>query len=364
MCISLPAWLWVAIVAPVVLLAAVVGETAYVEQQSLRPPRTPLEPLHPALAGLPLREVSFEAPDGVRLSAWHVPSRNGAAVAMFHGYAGNRQQLTSEAATLATHGYGVLLVDSRAHGQSGGAETTHGDRERGDVRAALDFLASGADAPARLGLLGFSAGAAPLPAVAAEDPRVGAVVLAGCTTSATQFSRDESGRLAWLKSPVILAVMRANGIDPQAIDPLEAVSRLSPRAVLIVHGESDSIVPVARARALFAAAGEPKQLHVVPGAGHGGYGEVEPAVYPQLLKDFFDRHLLDPDAAARTRHRGADDLTGRPSPEQPGQEPSTHESSARSTHSAHDSSAREQMGPAGEGTLGTPQPGRIEGGAR
>ncbi|NLE87562.1 MAG: alpha/beta fold hydrolase [Myxococcales bacterium] len=318
---SVPVWAWLGVVVPLVALVVIVGETAAMEQRSLRPPRTSPGSVPEALQELAVQEVSIDAPDGVSLSAWYVPPRNGAAVALFHGYAGDRLQLTFEAVELARRGYGVLLGDARAHGRSGGEVTTHGDRERDDARAVLDFLADAAGSSTRLGVFGFSAGATPLPAVAAEDPRVRAVVLAGCTTSAADFSRDESGRLSWLKSPVILAVMRANGIDPDAIDPLAAIPRLSPRALLIVHGENDSVVPVGRARSLFAAAGEPKRLHVFPQAGHGGYGDVEPAGYARLLLDFFDQHLLGrdgrPSPAARrsgseepavrgSDHRGAE----------------------------------------------------------
>ncbi len=303
---SFPTWAWLGVVAPLVVLVAIVGETALVEQRSLRPPRLAPGSVPPPLKELALQEVSIEAVDGTSLSAWYVPPRNGAAIALFHGYAGDRRQLTFEAVELARRGYGVLLPDTRAHGRSGGEVTTHGDRERGDARAVLDFLAEAAGSSTPLGLFGFSAGAAPLPAVAVEDPRVRAVVLAGCTTSAADFSRDEAGRLSWLKSPVILAVMRANGIDPDAIDPLAAIPRLSPRALLIVHGERDSVVPVARARSLFAAAGEPKQLHVFSDAGHGGYGEVEPALYARLLADFFDRHLLERDGRPSRGHQASE----------------------------------------------------------
>jgi hypothetical protein len=37
---------------------------------------------------------------------------------------------------------------------------------------------------------------------------------------------------------------------------------------LVIHGEKDSIVPVALGRQVFEAAHEPKQWYVVPGADH------------------------------------------------------------------------------------------------
>lgn len=271
----------------------VAAKTAWVEQVSLRPARVEPQTKSGPLGAFPQEEVSFTSADGVRLAATRVPSKNGAYVALFHGYGGNREQLAPEAALLASRGYGVLLVDSRAHGRSGGEVTTHGDRERLDVKAALDFLvaeAQGVVPP--LGVFGFSAGAVPLPAVVAEDPRVKAIVLAGSPTSAADFAEDESGALAWFKAPIILGVMRHAGIDPDVIRPVDAVARLAPRPLLVVHGALDPIVPVARAQALYAAASEPKRLVVFDNVGHGGFAEAEPERYASLLTEFFDRHLL------------------------------------------------------------------------
>lgn len=43
---------------------------------------------------------------------------------------------------------------------------------------------------------------------------------------------------------------------------------LSPRPLFLCHGDADEIVPVGDVYALWQAAGEPKQLLVVPGADH------------------------------------------------------------------------------------------------
>lgn len=80
-------------------------------------------PAHPALGsrtpadvGLRYREVTLRSADGVDLAAWWVPSRNRAAVALFHGSGSTRTAVLDQAAVLAERGYGVLLVDARGHG--------------------------------------------------------------------------------------------------------------------------------------------------------------------------------------------------------------------------------------------------------
>jgi dipeptidyl aminopeptidase/acylaminoacyl peptidase len=299
--LSRPALL-IALIAICALGAAllfIAAQTVWTEVRSLTPTRAPVDANEPALALFDVREVTFTSSDGVRLRGWHIPSRNGAALGLVHGYGANRKQLAPEAAILARHGYGVLLFDSRAHGESGGDRTTFGDLEQRDVRAAVDFLVQQAAADgsareggvARVGLLGFSAGASAVVLEAASDVRVAAVALAAATTSLRDFARDEAGLLAFVRAPIAVATLRALGIDVDAVEPIAAVAKLAPRALLLIQGEKDSVVPVARARALFAAAAQPKALVVLAAAGHGGYASGDPLAYAETLLSFFDRHL-------------------------------------------------------------------------
>lgn len=272
------------------VLTAIVAQTVWIELRSLRPARAAVALADPRFAGLAVHPVSLQTEDGVTLRGWFIPSGNGAAVALFHGYAGNRQQLAREGAALARAGYGVLLLDARAHGESGGERSTFGDTERYDVRAAVDFLVARS---ARIGLLGFSAGASAVALVAAEDPRVNAVVLEAPTTSIREFARDESGRLAFLRAPVIVATLRWAGIDVDAVAPVNVVGKIAPRPLLVVHGSDDRIIPVTRGRAVYDAAAEPKRLLLVEGGGHGGYESVDPT-YLDTLLTFLDGQLRTP----------------------------------------------------------------------
>ncbi len=76
--------------------------------------------LTPGDLGLRADELHLRTSDGVTLAAWYVPSRNGAAVVVLHGASSTRSDVLPAAAVLARHGYGVLLVDARGHGDSAG----------------------------------------------------------------------------------------------------------------------------------------------------------------------------------------------------------------------------------------------------
>ena len=115
----------------------------------LRPMKKPLTPEQVALADAALARVratreDFDvlAGDGVILRGWKVrtPASNGDWVLLFHGVSDNRTGVTGHAELLLRNGYGVVMMDARAHGASDGAMATYGWLERHDVRAIVEAL--------------------------------------------------------------------------------------------------------------------------------------------------------------------------------------------------------------------------------
>ena len=93
--------------------------------------------------------------------------------------------------------------------------------------------------------------------------------------------------LAWLAARLAARVRR---FPLAAADPVRAIGRISPRPVFVIHGEMDQQIPVAAGRALFAAAGEPKELWVPEVAHTMGLEKVGPE-YSHRVLTFFDRWL-------------------------------------------------------------------------
>ncbi len=82
------------------------------------------------------------------------------------------------------------------------------------------------------------------------------------------------------------------GVDFEAIRPIEAVPKISPRPILFIQGDQDDGVPLADATALFKASGSPMtQLWIVPGAGHSKAYFADPQEYVQRIGSFFDSAL-------------------------------------------------------------------------
>jgi len=118
-----------------------------------------------------------------------------------------------------------------------------------------------------IALLGRSFGGAAALAYAAADPEVRAV----CTWSApVHLDRLFGSRPGDLATPDgIPAQLKEEFFsDMRQHDLLLAAARISPRPLLVIHGTADEAVPVREAEDLFAAAGEPKELVLIPGADH------------------------------------------------------------------------------------------------
>jgi pimeloyl-ACP methyl ester carboxylesterase len=184
---------------------------------------------------VPHRNVALRTSDGVRLAAWYVPPRNGAAIVLVHGGGGSRDGLKRHATLLARHGYGVLLYDSRGRGDSEGHENGFGWEHERDARAAVDFLDSrGVD---RIGILGLSTGAEIAVTEAARDRRIRAVVADGLQARiVSDFAHGGKSDLPywWV---AVHAVGLVRGEQPEPLSRL--VPLIKPRPLLIVAGRKD-----------------------------------------------------------------------------------------------------------------------------
>jgi fermentation-respiration switch protein FrsA (DUF1100 family) len=290
-----------AIAAASVLLAAVFLFARHIWRgvlSDVHPARRLLTPAEVAQAKreLPtLTDVALRTSDGLRLSGWYAPGNNGAAVVLVHGAWSNRAALLTEAVRLSRHGYGVLLYDARASGDSEGT-CTWGDRERGDVAAAVDFLAAQPEVK-RIGALGFSIGASAVSGAAAKDARIRAIVLEGATSSLREAEDADHSLYGVLAAYPTRLVYRAYGVRFEEVDVVAALKAMAPRPVLVAIGSADPYVFRWMTDEVFAAAPEPKSLYVVPGAGHGDYVPTGGDAYLDTLVAFFDGSLGEGNAA-------------------------------------------------------------------
>ena len=285
-------------------LAAAVGVEvwiAYAKAYTLVHPARLLPECAPEAVGInDYTPVTFLSSDGLRLNGWYAPTQNGAAVIVVHGFGGNRCELLWEGGLLARAGYGVLLFDLHNYGESEGGVTTLGLTEVNDVRGAVDWILTQPGVEARrIGLLGHSMGGATVLRAGARIPEVSAVLAESAYTSLEDNIRNGVEKVAGLPpfpfAPLLIFFgQREAGIDITQVRPIDDIASISPRPVLLIHGEQDDVMPVANSYALYAAANEPKELYIVPGAGHNDMGQVGGEVFAERVAGFFNRALLQP----------------------------------------------------------------------
>jgi len=218
-------------------------------------------------------------------------------VVLAHGLSQTRADLLAEARVLRDAGYGVLLFDLRAHGESQGETSTWGDKERLDVRAALDFARARPDVdPERVALVGFSIGSAAVAEVAAKDARVRAVVLLSPFNTLWLAAAYDFRRFGVVSQSGALVPFWRRGIALDEVRTIDAVEHIRPRPLLIVMGTEESGQPLADE--LFAKVRGYAQTWRIPGAGHGNFAATEPREYPRRLRAFLDAALAPSPSAS------------------------------------------------------------------
>jgi alpha-beta hydrolase superfamily lysophospholipase len=243
-------------------------------------------------------DFAVKARDNVELSGWKIraPQSNGDWVLLFHGVADNRSGVLGAAELLLRHGFSVVMMDSRAHGTSGGDMATYGWEERYDTVSIANALYA-SEKVRHLDALGVSMGAAIALQSAAVEPRIEAVVAEDPFADLREVSYDYAGLRMWpllgktYFRPAAIFALRAmseaGGFNPDDISPERAVAE-RPFAVLLICGTRDSTIPCRHAERIYTAATGPKQLWTVSGALHASALGQEPTEYERRVILFLE----------------------------------------------------------------------------
>ena len=294
-------WLIGALVALLVVIVvggvALLAFTWRVARGLLRPSRKPSDKT-PADFGLAMEDVRIAGPRGA-LAAWYLPSANGRTLICLHGVGDHRGQWLEQVALLHDRsGYGALLLDFPAHGESEGDLVTFGVLEQDDVAAALAWLRARGDVDMdSVAVMGYSLGAITATLAAAALPELRALVIESGFADLPHdigqvFSRYTRLPAFPFAPLVILWGERMAGVRLSQIRPANVIGQVSPRAVLIISDLADGLAdePYDGER-LYAAAGEPKEFWQVPDSPHINAFWRDPDVWVERVGSFLDRHL-------------------------------------------------------------------------
>jgi fermentation-respiration switch protein FrsA (DUF1100 family) len=231
----------------------------------------------------------------VVLEGWYAPGTNGAGIIALGGAFGGRNTLRQEVEWFHAAGYSILVYDTRSCANPPQV-TSLGYSEIADLRAGVDFLLQQPQVEdGRIGVFGFSAGAATAIMGAARDERLRAVVAVGNYAHLSDnigiFERTQAiGMERWLRFWMEWFFERNTQVDPDTVNPIDDLPKISPRPVLLIHGSLE--LPYTRGQEQYNAAKAPKDWWLIPGTDHGDYIQTVGALYGERIIAFFDRYLL------------------------------------------------------------------------
>ncbi|MEU5321688.1 alpha/beta fold hydrolase [Streptomyces sp. NPDC021056] len=247
--------------------------------------------------GTPIRTF-LHTTDGVTIDSVYDPpavvydaptsSARGLVFVVAHGFTGDvdRPHVRRVAKTFTQYG-AVVTFSFRGHGASGGRSTV-GDREVLDLAAAVEWARSLGHT--RVVTVGFSMGGSVVLRHAAlyrpdgDSGREGRTeahsdAVVSVSAPARWYYRGTAPmrRVHWLITRPAGRLVGRYGLrtrihhrewDPVPLSPVEAVPRIAPTPLLVVHGDRDGYFPLDHPRMLAAAAGDHGELWLEPGMGH------------------------------------------------------------------------------------------------
>jgi fermentation-respiration switch protein FrsA (DUF1100 family) len=241
----------------------------------------------PADSGVRFEDVKLPF-KGDTLSGWWIPSdqTDARTLLYLHGNAGNIGVNLDGALLLRGAGLNVFIIDYRGYGHSTGgpprAKLVCEDGER-----AWSYLVSERKIPpAHIAIYGHSMGGAVAIDLASKHPDAGALITESALTSIIDRARG-----TWA------AYLPLRLIITEKFDSLSKIGSIRvPK--LILHGDSDTMVPPIMARQLYDAAPEPKQIALIPGGGHNDSAVADAAAYFGALNAFLTQYGLKPGGSA------------------------------------------------------------------
>ncbi|MEJ2758340.1 MAG: alpha/beta hydrolase, partial [Anaerolineales bacterium] len=246
---------------------------------------------------------------------WYIPSENyEKAIILVHGRDNSRTNgfcdgFVSFAKDLHTNGFSVMMIDLRGHGQSEESRFYFGIKEYQDVLGAVDWLEDHGYQPGKIGVLGYSLGAASVIYAAAEEQDIGAIWIDSAYADIESVIErnwvSESGLpQAFLYSAEGM-IRLMYGYKITSSRPIDQIGKIGPRPIFMAHCKEDNMIPIAHMDKLLTAAQNTqtwvidncdlntKDLNLPPGTVNNhaiGYS-LQPEVYTQKVVRFFSENL-------------------------------------------------------------------------
>lgn len=240
--------------------------------------------LTPEEVALEYEDIWLPIASGGRIHGWWLPGADPTRTLLYlHGNGGNISDNLEHARRFQQMGFSVFLFDYRGYGLSDGPFPNE-SRVYEDATAAWDYLTQAREIqPADIYLYGHSLGGAIAIELASHQPQAAALIVQGSFTS-MQAAAKAVGRYQLIPIRLLLT---------QRFDSLSKVEDLN-MPLLFIHGLADDDVPARMSRQLYEASPQPKQLWLVPMAGHTDLARIAGQTYFDRVQDFLAESAGNP----------------------------------------------------------------------
>ena len=279
------------------------GNKKYMSDERSLPSGEQYEPYHDTITRcvdlvleVPYESVEIVAEDGCKLFGRYYHLTDGAPlVIFFHGYRCSSLRDGNGIFLYARKlGYNVLLVDQRAHWNSGGKTITFGVKERYDAKQWAEYAKERFGEAQKIYLCGLSMGAATvLMASNLGLPQNVIGIIADCPYSSPKAILCSVMKEMGFPSKLTYWLARLSAkwfghFDTEEASAIEAV-RESKIPILILHGDDDRFVPCTMSIDCQAASKGNVELVLIKGAGHGMSHCVDAESYEKAVLAFFEK---------------------------------------------------------------------------
>ena len=252
-----------------------------------------VKPLIDSIVAIPYEDAYITSFDKLKLHArvYLNPNSNKVAV-LCHGYRGTPyRDFSGGAVEMIKLGYNVVLIDERAHGMSEGHSITFGIRETRDAIDWVKYARNRFGEDIDLALVGISMGGAVV--LMAADKVGKTKILADCPFTSPKLMLQETVRSLGLPVPIFYPLVNLSSIvfAHTNLNKLSAYDSLknTSNQVLIIHGDSDTIVPHKLSQDLANTYPNKIQYELFHGADHGMSYLVDKPRYQHIIQEFLNK---------------------------------------------------------------------------
>lgn len=223
----------------------------------IQPPRV-TEKKQPSDLNLKSIDINVITKDSVEIKGYWIKSNSSSpksAIIFVHGIGGCKEHFLNLSKNLTQIGIESILIDSRAHGESGGKFCTYGYKEKLDISSVIDFVKEKNDS-IPIGIWGNSMGGAIAIQALEHDKRIEFGIIESTFTNLDRIVNDYQKSYTYginLKPLCNIALEEAGKIadfKPSLVSPLSSVKQIE-QPILIAHGEKDENIKFEYGKLLF-----------------------------------------------------------------------------------------------------------------